>query len=159
MQYLWLMHSQSCRRLNTEIYYIFRKWNKGKCVINVVTSRIRTISRSIAYYRLWRWRHELVGNLYSYQRIYWREKYPPVPFFQIAQYLSERGYVVLRYYKRGIGTNHTLDTNVWGNVTLNDLKEDANTALGMLMQQPEVDNNKITVLGISTFALQSCLYQ
>jgi dienelactone hydrolase len=69
-------------------------------------------------------------------------------FFQIAQYLSERGYVVLRYYKRGIGTNHTLDANVWGNVTLNDLREDANTALGMLMQQPEVDNTKITVLGI-----------
>jgi hypothetical protein len=71
---------------------------------------------------------------------------------------SKRGYVVLRYYKRGIGTNHTLDTNVWGNVTLKDLKEHANTALRMLMQQPEVDNTKITVLGISTFALQSCLY-
>ncbi|MGA7541469.1 MAG: hypothetical protein WBW34_00245 [Nitrososphaeraceae archaeon] len=51
-----------------------------------------------------------------------------------------------------------MDTNVWGNEMLNDLKEDANTALGMLMQQPEVDNTKITVLGISTFALQSCLY-
>lgn len=158
MQYLWLMHSQSCRLLNTEIYDIFRKWNKDKCAINLASNRIRTISRSFAYYRLWRWRHELVGNLYSYQRIYWREEYPPVPFFQIAQYLSERWYVVLRYYKRGIGTNHTLDTYVWGNVMLNDLKEDANTALGMLMQQPEVDNTKITVLGISTFALQSYLY-
>jgi uncharacterized protein len=85
-------------------------------------------------------------------------KYRNLLFFHIAQYLSERGYVVLRYYKRGIGTNQTLDTYVWGNVTLNDLKEDANTALGMLMQQPEVDNTKITVLGISTFALQSYPY-
>ncbi|MFZ0742454.1 MAG: hypothetical protein WAM54_12745 [Nitrososphaeraceae archaeon] len=41
-----------------------------------------------------------------------------------------------------------MDANVWGNVTLNDLNEDANTALGMLMQQPEVVNTKITVLGI-----------
>ena len=63
-------------------------------------------------------------------------KYRNLLFFHIAEYLSERGYVVLRYYKRGIGTNHTFDANVWGNVTLNDLKEDANTALGMLMQLP-----------------------
>jgi uncharacterized protein len=39
--------------------------------------------------------------------------YPPVPFFQIAQYLSERGFAVLRYDKRGVGENHTiLDANV-----------------------------------------------
>ena len=71
--------------------------------------------------------------------------------------LSNTKYV-LRYYKIGISTNQTLDTYVWGNVTLNDLKEDANTALGMLMEQTEVDNTKITVLGISTFALQSYPY-
>src|SRR5436309_10414986 len=36
------------------------------------------------------------------------------PFWQIAQYLSERGFVVLRYDKRGVGANYTiLDTNVW----------------------------------------------
>ena len=29
--------------------------------------------------------------------------YPPTPFFQIAEYLSERGLAVLRYDKRGIG--------------------------------------------------------
>ena len=53
--------------------------------------------------------------------------YPPTPFFQIAQYLSERGFVVLRYDKRGISTNHTiLDSNVWGNLTVNDLVKDAN---------------------------------
>ena len=41
--------------------------------------------------------------------------YPPTQFFQIAHYLSERGFAVLRYDKRGVGANHTiLDTNVWG---------------------------------------------
>lgn len=76
--------------------------------------------------------------------------YPPVPFFQIAKYLSERGFAVLRYDKRGIGENHTiLDANVWGNLTIDDLKQDAEKALGVLMQQPEVDNNKITIIGHS----------
>src|SRR5919107_5762428 len=77
--------------------------------------------------------------------------YPPVPFFQIAQYLSERGFAVLRYDKRGVGENHTiLDANVWGNLTIDDLKQDAEKALEVMIQQPEVDNNdKITILGHS----------
>jgi pimeloyl-ACP methyl ester carboxylesterase len=76
--------------------------------------------------------------------------YPPTPLFQIAQYLSERGFAVLRYDKRGIGTNHTiLDSNTWGNLTVNDLVQDANKALAVLINQPEVDANKITVLGHS----------
>ena len=77
--------------------------------------------------------------------------YPPVrPFFQIAEYLSDRGFVTLRYDKRGVGENNTiLDSNVWGNVTSNDLKQDAEKALDVLIQQPEVDANKITVLGHS----------
>jgi alpha/beta superfamily hydrolase len=76
--------------------------------------------------------------------------YPSTPFFQIAEYLSERGFATLRYDKRGIGTNHTiLDSNVWGNLTINDLEQDANKALAVLTQQPEVDNSKITVLGHS----------
>ncbi len=78
------------------------------------------------------------------------KEYPPVPFFQIAQYLSERGFAVLRYDKRGVGENHTiLDANVWGNLTMDDLKQDAEKALAVLMQQPEVDNSKITILGHS----------
>ena len=76
--------------------------------------------------------------------------YPPTPLFQIAQYLSERGFAVLRYDKRGIGTNHTiLDSNIWGNLTINNLVDDANKALAVLINQPEVDANKITVLGHS----------
>ena len=82
--------------------------------------------------------------------------YPPVPIFQIAQYLSERGFAVLRYDKRGVGTNHTiLDSNVWGNLTFSNLIEDANKALAVLINQPEVDANKITVLGHSEGTLIS----
>ena len=76
--------------------------------------------------------------------------YPPTPFFQIAEYLSERGFVVLKYDKRGVGENHTIvDSNVWGNMTINDLVQDANKALSVLMKQPEVEANRITVLGHS----------
>ena len=76
--------------------------------------------------------------------------YPPTPFFQIADYLSDRGFVTLRYDKRGVGENHTIvDSNVWGNMTINDLVQDANKALSVLMKQPEVDANRLTVLGHS----------
>lgn len=46
---------------------------------------------------------------------------PPTPYWQIAQYLSERGFAVLRYDKRGVGANLTVNQNVWGNATVNDL--------------------------------------
>jgi predicted esterase len=39
--------------------------------------------------------------------------------------------------------------NVWGNLTINNLVEDANKALAVLINQPKVDANKITVLGHS----------
>jgi pimeloyl-ACP methyl ester carboxylesterase len=77
--------------------------------------------------------------------------YPPTqPFWQISEYLSERGFAVLRYDKRGVGTNFTtLDSNLWGNATINDLIHDADRALDVLIQQPEVDDNKITLIGHS----------
>ncbi|MGZ5471781.1 MAG: alpha/beta hydrolase family protein [Nitrososphaeraceae archaeon] len=77
--------------------------------------------------------------------------YPPTRlFFQIAEYLSDRGFVVLRYDKRGIGENMTIvDSNVWGNLTFNDLKHDAERALNLLIQQPEVDPKRISIIGHS----------
>ena len=76
------------------------------------------------------------------------------PFWQISQYLSERGFVVLRYDKRGIGANGTIiDTNVWGNVTFDSLKNDAAKALNILIEQPEVDPDKITLIGHSEGAM------
>ena len=71
-------------------------------------------------------------------------------FLQIAEYLAERGFVVLRYDKRGIGENASiLDANVYGNATVQSLQNDAEVALDVLLQQPEVDKGNITLLGIS----------
>jgi uncharacterized protein len=72
------------------------------------------------------------------------------PFWQIAQYLSERGFAVLRYDKRGVGANsQIINHNIWGNLTFDDLKNDAEIALGVLTQQPEVNPSKITLIGHS----------
>jgi uncharacterized protein len=71
-------------------------------------------------------------------------------FWQIAQYLSERGFVVLRYDKRGTGDNGTIiNNNLWGNMTYDDLKQDAERAVNALIQQPEVDPAKISMIGHS----------
>ena len=72
-------------------------------------------------------------------------------FWQIAQYLSERGFAVLRFDKRGVGaTSYTIsNSNVWGNATANDFIHDAQKALNVLIQQSEVDPKRISVLGHS----------
>jgi uncharacterized protein len=77
--------------------------------------------------------------------------YPPArPFFDIAEYLSQRGFAVLQYDKRGVGANFTiLDSNIWGNTTVADLENDAEKALDVLIQQPEVDSNGVTLVGHS----------
>ena len=74
---------------------------------------------------------------------------PATPLWQIAQYLSERGFAVLRYDKRGVGANFTIDQNVWGNATINDLIQDSKKALNILTLQPEVDPNMISIIGHS----------
>jgi len=72
------------------------------------------------------------------------------PHLQIAEYLSERGFAVLRYNKRGIGFNSTLaDPEVFFNITIQDLKRDAEKTLEVLMQQSEVDADDITLIGHS----------
>jgi pimeloyl-ACP methyl ester carboxylesterase len=80
-----------------------------------------------------------------------KNKPPPTqPLLQIAKYLSERGFAVLRYDKRGVGGNLTIaDKNVWGNATINDFIHDAENALNVLMQQPEVDPKRISLIGHS----------
>ena len=75
---------------------------------------------------------------------------PLTPFWQIAQYLSERGFAVLRYDKRGVGGgNNSISSNVWGNTTVNDLIHDAEKALNILTLQPEVDPKRISIIGHS----------
>lgn len=69
---------------------------------------------------------------------------------QIAEYLSDRGFAVLRYNKRGIGLKGTiLDVDIVLNTTFQDLLQDAEKALEVLMRQPEVDVKDITILGHS----------
>jgi alpha-beta hydrolase superfamily lysophospholipase len=76
------------------------------------------------------------------------------PFWQIAEYLAERGFVVLKYDKRGIGENATvIDASLLGNATVHSLQQDAESALKVLLQQPEVDKTNITVLGHSEGAV------
>src|SRR5437868_7628560 len=76
---------------------------------------------------------------------------PAQPLLQIAKYLSERGFAVLRYDKRGVGGNLTIaDKNVWGNATINDFIDDAAKAMNVLIAQPEVNGTRgITVIGHS----------
>ena len=74
---------------------------------------------------------------------------PPTPLWQIAQFLSERGFAVLRYDKRGVGANFTIDQNIWGNATFDDLIQDSKKALKVLIQQPEVDPKRISIIGHS----------
>jgi uncharacterized protein len=72
------------------------------------------------------------------------------PFWQISQYLSERGFAVLKFDKRGVGESFTiLNPNVWGNNTVNDQIQDSKKALNVLIQQPEVDPNRISIIGHS----------
>jgi predicted esterase len=76
------------------------------------------------------------------------------PFWQVAEYLSERGFVVLRYDKRGIGENGTIpDLNTYANATVQQFQSDAEAALNVLMQQPEVDRERITIIGHSEGAI------
>jgi pimeloyl-ACP methyl ester carboxylesterase len=72
------------------------------------------------------------------------------PFWQISQYLTERGFAVLRYDKRGIGEGGLiLDANIWGNTTIDDLIEDSKKALSVLIEQPEVDPRRVSLFGHS----------
>ena len=76
---------------------------------------------------------------------------PTSPYSHMAEYLSDRGFAVLRYDKRGVGPNFTIsDSNAWGNLTFNNLKQDAEKALSVLLQQPEVNaTKKATLIGHS----------
>jgi len=72
------------------------------------------------------------------------------PCLQIADYLSERGFAVLRYNKRGVGLKGVIiDVNIVVNTTFEYLLQDAEKALETLIQQPEVDATDISILGHS----------
>ena len=65
------------------------------------------------------------------------------PYTPMAEYLSGRGFAVLRYDKPGVGLNSTIiDSNAWGNLTFDNMKQNAEKALSVLLQQPEVNATK-----------------
>jgi uncharacterized protein len=76
---------------------------------------------------------------------------PISPYSPMAEYLSERGFAVLRYDKPGVGLNSTIiDSNAWGNLTFDNMKQNAEKALSVLLQQPEVNaTKKATLIGHS----------
>jgi dienelactone hydrolase len=75
-------------------------------------------------------------------------------YLLMAEYLTERGFAVLRYNKRGVGlTGVTLDADVVVNKTVQDLIQDAEKALKVLMQQSQVDPDDITIIGRSEGAV------
>jgi len=79
---------------------------------------------------------------------------PSKPLQQIAEYLSERGFAVLRYNKRGVGLNSTLlNQEVFMNATFQTLMQDAETALSVLIDQSEVSSDDINIIGHSEGAI------
>jgi len=67
------------------------------------------------------------------------------PFAVLADYLTKKGYAVLRIDDRGIGkTTGTLD-----NVTSADFAADVEAGIAWLKTRPEVDKNKIGLIGHS----------
>jgi uncharacterized protein len=52
--------------------------------------------------------------------------------------------------------NFTINQNVWGNATVNDLIHDAEKAMNVLSTQPEVDPKKIDVIGYSEGTVIAC---
>jgi len=75
---------------------------------------------------------------------------PAAPMKQIAEYLSERGYMVLRYNKRGTTRNATMaDYAVYSKATVETFKSDAEKALQVLKNEAMADTSDITVIGHS----------
>jgi pimeloyl-ACP methyl ester carboxylesterase len=75
---------------------------------------------------------------------------PATPMKQIAEHLSERGFMVLRYNKRGVTRNATMaNYEVYSKATVNTFKSDAEAALLVLKNNPRAEISDITVIGHS----------
>ena len=67
------------------------------------------------------------------------------PFFVISDHLTQLGFAVLRYDKRGIGAS----TGSYRTATVQDFVEDAKMAAAYLRQLEEIDPDRIGLLGHS----------
>lgn len=67
------------------------------------------------------------------------------PFFVMADYLTRNGIAVLRYDDRGVGES----SGDFGSATTTDFLEDALGAFDYLALRPEINHNKIGIIGHS----------
>jgi pimeloyl-ACP methyl ester carboxylesterase len=67
------------------------------------------------------------------------------PFLVLADYLTRRGFGVLRYDKRGLGKS----TGSYGQATTADFADDAEAGVAYLKTRKEVDGSKIGLIGHS----------
>lgn len=67
------------------------------------------------------------------------------PFLVLAEYLTRRGIAVLRYDKRGAGKS----TGLYVSATTRDFADDARAGIDYLKTRPEINPNKIGVIGLS----------
>lgn len=67
------------------------------------------------------------------------------PFATIADYLTRRGIIVLRYDDRGVGES----TGTFADATIEDFASDAKAAVAFLQSRPEVDAREIGLIGHS----------
>jgi hypothetical protein len=74
-------------------------------------------------------------------------------FSELAQRLAECGFAVLRYDKRGVGKSG----GDFASSGLYDLVEDARSALEFLTAQPEIDPQKVALLGHSEGGTIACM--
>ena len=72
----------------------------------------------------------------------------------MAEYLSDRGFALITYYKSGVGPNFTIsDSNAWGTLTFSNLGQNARR-LYHFIAQPEVNaTKKATLLDIAKILL------
>jgi uncharacterized protein len=70
-------------------------------------------------------------------------------FLQIAEFLSQKGFAVVRYNKRFVRGVNNFDATGFYQTTLNNFLSDARTVLEFAKQQPIVDPNKTFVYGWS----------
>lgn len=77
------------------------------------------------------------------------------PFNELAKVLAERGFVVLKYNKRGSGEN-SKNGSFWKS-TFNSDNQDAESALNLLKTMPHVDSSKLYLIGHSFGGPQALL--
>jgi len=75
------------------------------------------------------------------------------PFKWIAEYLGERGIAVLRHDDRGVGAS----TGDFASATTADFADDAEAAVSYLLSRPDIDPDRVGLLGHSEGAMVAAM--